>query len=362
MPKMNDPIKTITSGGRTRYRVIVDAGLVDGKRKQVCRTFDKRTDARKWLTATRAAVAEGRYAAPRKDTLQHAVDAWLTAKEGTVRPATLYDYRSGIKAYTRPLGDRPLQSLTRADIEDVVNGQYRDGKSVRTVAYSLGLLQQVLARSVEEGAIMRNPAASVQAKGKPSADPDAFTGDELARIAAHIRGDDLEHAYTLTLLGLRRSEVLGLQWADIDLKSGVLAVERSRVEKTQEVGAPKTRRGKRALPVDASLSDVLKAALKRQGAIGGYIVVDELGRPMRPERYSDAWRAMLADAGVRYLDLRAARRSAVTAMRNAGVPDHIVAAWHGHDEAVMRRHYSVAHDDRMMLAAGAMADVLRPAL
>lgn len=44
----------------------------------------------------------------------------------------------------------------------------------------------------------------------------------------------------------------------------------------------------------------------------------------------------------------------MTLMRNAGVPDHIVAAWHGHDEVVMRRTYSHAHVDKLMSAAQAL--------
>lgn len=66
----------------------------------------------------------------------------------------------------------------------------------------------------------------------------------------------------------------------------------------------------------------------------------------------------LAAAGVRDLDLRDARRSAVTAMRDAGAQDHIVAAWNGDDESVMRRHSSVAHDERMAAAGQALVRVL----
>lgn len=65
----------------------------------------------------------------------------------------------------------------------------------------------------------------------------------------------------------------------------------------------------------------------------------------------------LAAAGVRDLDLRAGR-SAVTAMRGAAAQDHIVAAWNGHDESVMRRHHSVAHEERMAAAGEALAEAL----
>jgi integrase len=69
----------------------------------------------------------------------------------------------------------------------------------------------------------------------------------------------------------------------------------------------------------------------------------------RSERWSDRWRGHCGEAGVRALTLHAARRTSVTLMRAAGVPDHVVAAWHGHDDVVMRRTYS--HPDVAGLAA-----------
>lgn len=70
-------------------------------------------------------------------------------------------------------------------------------------------------------------------------------------------------------------------------------------------------------------------ALGRTVAETDYLATDEIGRPLRPERYSDEWRALCEAAGLRPVVLHAARHSSVTAMRDRGVPDHIVAAWPG---------------------------------
>lgn len=359
MPRTNEPIKAVSAGGKTRYRVVVDAGMVNGRRKQVSGTFDTRRDAKAFLARTRADVEAGRFIGRSKDTLADQVNAWLVAKDGTVRPGTLYDYASGIKPYLEALGARPVQQITRADVEAVVSAQVAAGRAQRTVSYNLGLLRQVLDRCVEEGLVPRNVAHRVAAKGQPAAAGDAFTQSEIARIAAHIAGDELEHAYTLSLLGLRRSEVLGLTWSDVDLKAGTLSVAHTRVEKTKAIGEPKTERGRRTLPLDSGLIALLAEAKRVQGAIAGFVVLGADGQPIRPERYSDLWRAMLAAAGVRDLDLRAARRGSVTAMRDRGIPDHIVAAWHGHDERVMKAHYSVAHDERLREAGASLARVIR---
>jgi integrase len=79
-------------------------------------------------------------------------------------------------------------------------------------------------------------------------------------------------------------------------------------------------------------------------------VIDELGRPIRPEAYSDRFRAIAKQAGVPAIRLHDARHSSVTTMRERGVSDEIVAAWHGHDENVMRSTYTHTRTEAMRAA------------
>lgn len=371
MPKMNEPIQRITSRGKVRYRVTVDIGNAS-KRRQTRRTFDTMREARDFYAATKTAVKAGRHIASSKITFDALADEWLAAKELTARPNTVYGYRSGIKPAREAFGAAEVQQITRADIEDLVSAMVGGGKAKRTVEYMLGLLRQVFDRALDEDLIVKNPATRVRPAGKPSARAVAFTMDELAAVRAAIKGHDQEAGFLLTLSGLRRSEVLALRWPDIDLRDGTLSVRHSRVDvggQRTVMGEPKTERGRRVLPIDPEMLAVLRRARADQQSMyglaqvrDGFVVVDALGEPMRPEAYSDAWRALLAEHAVRYLDLRAARRSSVTLMRDRGIPDHHVAAWHGHDEAVMRRNYSVAMDDGLRAAGEALMSAFREAL
>ena len=89
------------------------------------------------------------------------------------------------------------------------------------------------------------------------------------------------------------------------------------------------------------------------------VAVDQAGRPLHPDAYSDEWLRMVKRAGVRSVTIKSARASSVTVMRLAGVPDFIVAAWHGHDEAVMAKHYSRANTDPMRKAGETYAAATR---
>jgi integrase len=82
--------------------------------------------------------------------------------------------------------------------------------------------------------------------------------------------------------------------------------------------------------------------------------VDETGGPLRPERWTILWREHCKAAGVRAVTLHAAGHSSVTAMRDAGVADHVVAAWHGHDEYIMRKVYSHAQAEGLAAAGTAL--------
>jgi len=164
---------------------------------------------------------------------------------------------------------------------------------------------------------------------------------------------------------------LGLRWSDVDLTAGVLSIKRGRVliGKRTEEGATKTKRGARELPLPSDVLSALRAMREAQAAgfgfeqvRSGYLATNAAGEPVRHQRWSDEWREHCEAAGVPVVTLHAARHSSVTAMRDAGVPDRHVAAWHGHDEAVMRRTYSHAHRERLAEAGEALTAVLGGAL
>ena len=159
----------------------------------------------------------------------------------------------------------------------------------------------------------------------------------------------------------------------MDLDKGELSITQARVSVSGHrtvTGPPKTSRGRRTLPIPDDLRAALRALSATQAAerlqLGpdwpdtGLVVLDEIGRPVRPERYSDLWRALLARAGLPAVTLHEARHSSVTAMRERGVADYIVAAWHGHDEVVMARTYSHALDAPLAAASDVLAELRKP--
>jgi integrase len=267
-------------------------------------------------------------------------------------------------------GSTPLADLRRQDVERLVHELVDAGRSQSTVAGVLRVVRAVLARALDEGSIPRNVASQVEATGRAAKERAALSGADLAKLRSYVVGDRRGACWLLSLCGLRRSEVLGLTWQDVDLSAGTITIDHAvvadaRTAKRCAPSPPKTRRGYRVLPLPPDVLTELRGLRDAQAAEHGFeqartgwLVIDERAEPYRPERWSDEWRQLCRAAGVPPVSLHAARHSSVTAMRDRGVADHLVAAWHGHDEVVMRRTYSHADADGLAAAGRALADVL----
>ncbi len=370
-------------GGRAviRYQLTVDVGVVDGKRKQLRKRYATEREARAALDAVRGDVAKGTYVHPAKVTLAEACEDWLAAKHG-LKPSTLHGHRVNLAPALAELGDVEVQKLTKRHFDDLVTalragglpsptGKSRKAWSPRSVNYMLGLLTAVLRDQMRQGHVVRNVAELVDripADPKPA---DTFTPAELQKVLKHIEGDRYAMAWQLALTGLRRGEVAGLRWSDIDLDARTLEIcsTRLRFGKHLVEGTPKSRAGRRTLPIPDHLAATLRAARALQAAdrlalgehyeASGYVVVDEAGVALSPHALTSRWARMLAAAGVRHIRLHDARHTCGTLMHLQDVPIAVISAWLGHaSKAFTMATYVHSQPEALSLAAQSFARVV----
>lgn len=375
MPRTTEPISEVevTLDGKRvrRFEVRAEAPRQHGKpRRRLKQRFTTRRGAIAWLAAVRAGTAPELQPEPLRTDFRHFAEAWLDVKKRTVRQITGYTYGGAVRIWAEHFDGKTLEEITKADVESLVTRYQDEGKGVARVSYLLMVLRQILAEAEDEELVSRNVASRVKARGRPGKARQAMSGGEVRQLRTWITEDRLEALWLLTLAGLRRSEVLGVRWADIDFDTGKLSISRARVgiggSSEVNVTEPKTRKGTRTLTLPTALLDALRRFRAVQAeelgivqARDGFIAVDEIGEPLRPEWYSDEWRRLCARAGIPVVTLHAARHTSVTLMRDLGIPDHLVAEWHGHDEVIMRRTYSHASEsglkdagDRLFEATG----------
>ena len=210
--------------------------------------------------------------------------------------------------------------------------------------------------------LVRNVARLVKPPEHTPRERDTWSKAEVRKLLTKASSDRLYVAWRLSLYGLRRGEVLGLRWSDIDLRARTLTVNQARVlvEYRVRIEEPKSRNGKRTLPLDGELVTALTALRKRQldestaaGTAyrsglarldwyqsGEYVITDQAGTPVHPEWYSDEFGRLLRRAGLRRITLHDSRHTTLTLMEHAGVPISIISKWAGHyDSAFTQKTY-----------------------
>lgn len=339
-----------------------------GQRIQRLKTFDRKLDARKWIAATLASIEAGADVAPTPTTFSELADQWMAAKAPDVRTITALGYADDLKRPRRAFGHVQLQRLTEAHIEKLARDMADAGLSHGTIGATLLRVRTVLARGVKLRLVPTNVALDVRPpkKAKPPVTRQALPAGDAATIAAHIVGSRLEGAWVLTLMGLRRSEILALQWRDVDLEAGTLHVTKGRVQigtKDTETGPTKSERGRRVLPLPAQVlaglrrTRSLRAQERMSLGLGwdelALIAVDPSQEPIRPATYSDMWLAMLAELGIARITLHGARHASVSRQLDGGVPVVQVAAFHGHSAAMVLSVYGHSSPEGQRAAAEA---------
>ena len=378
-PRDDEPIRLVSTKTRPRYRAVISTGQhPDGRRRQETKTFDTLREARDWVSETRSAVKRGTHTS--RDTLSFdgLCSRWLASKRD-VREVTRSNYTNVLKPVRTRLGQRKAQDLRRSDMEALVEwlaadgGQRGKGLSRTSIVYTMGRVHQVLAYGVTEGLLPMNVSDGVKAPRKNHGDNREFivweTGD-LLRFRGVSDTDAWAAAWRLTLSGLRRSEVLGLKWSDLDLDRGIVAVNRGRVAldgKTTVVDDPKSSASRRSVPFEQMhpgtaelLRTLAKDRLRSLNAYPetDYVVVDALGQPVRPEAYSDRFATLCQEAHVPVVRLHSTRHALAGMLHRAGVAPADAAALLGHEVTTHLAFYVKPSDNGMASAATALGSVL----
>ena len=189
---------------------------------------------------------------------------------------------------------------------------------------------------------MRNVAKLVDRIAGEAGEMRTLTERDMFRILDHECRD--RHLWTLALYGLRRGEIAGLRWANVDLKTKTVRVVENRVAVGRQIlsGTPKSKASARTLPMPDEVVDVLRAARKRQSeerlafgseyGSGEYVASDESGEPYHPIS-SRSGGAGCSTGWVERVRLHDARHSCATLMHLRQVPIAVIAAWLGHASA-----------------------------
>jgi integrase len=359
---------------------VVDIGAAGERRQTRRRGFATRKAAQAELTRILTSLEQRTYVAPKRQTVAvFLAETWLPAIEHTIKPATFESYRRNVRLHVagRPVGRRQLQDLTPSDL-NALYGQLLAGDnehrklSARSVAYIATILHRAFRDAVRWQAIVRNPAEAADPP-RPSTRTEmrTWSGAELGRFLAHVAADRLAGAWwLLATTGMRRGEVLGLRWPDVDLDAGSLRIARTLIttdvqrkgEPGMAWGTPKTAKGRRFVALDPATVAVLRQHRARQLAErlatgeayddGDLVVCLADGKPIHPKTMSYYFERETKRAELPTIRLHDLRHTHATLALRAGVHPRVVQERLGHaNVSITLDTYS--HVDLDMQAAAA---------
>lgn len=313
------------------------------------------------------------------------VSRYIDAKEQTksIEPSTISSYRDSLRYITSAFSNMPLKDLQPANAERWIAALVDEGRSSSTIGKAFRLLKQVLNSAITQGAIDKNPLALVKPpkrvnkKQGINALDEAALGDLLGKLGTLELSPITVAAYIALNTGMRRGEVCGLQWRDIDADNRVIWVRRSigLGKGGAYIKQPKTDKA-RDVVLPATLLKVLEQwKAKQQQAYAAdmaslsansYVLGDALGY-YHPDRISKDWASLTKMLGVRGTEGRRAsyhdlRHTWATLALARGADVKTVSSNLGHANAAMTLNiYASADPDAKRRAADLIEGLMNQA-
>ena len=379
----------VVKKGKSYYAVVydgVDPGTGKERRKWVS-AGPRRSDAEKLVTDLVKRRNKGASVTTEKLNLgTYLTERWLPIQESQLRKSTFDSYRRNLELHVLPvLARMPLERLTASDLDALyasllLRGRKAatrtgDGLAPKTVRSIHLVLHKALADAERKGLVIRNVAALADAPkvgARKQVEIKAWTAEQLDRFLDAIEPHRLAAAFHLdAYTGMRRGELLGLRWRDLDLDSMRLSVRQTLVSVAYEmhISDVKTGSGRRTIDIEAETVEVLRCWRElREDEAGGPVAEDSLvftkpdGSWVHPDIFSQIFDRVVERIDVPEITLHDLRHTHATLLLQAGVPVKVVCERLGHSNPGFTMSvYQHVLPGMQAEAAVAFAQVLRNA-
>jgi integrase len=325
-------------GAKCDCKPAFQAHVWDARSKQrIRKTFGSVSEAKQWRRDFGSALAKGTVKPPTKQTLDEAAEAWLAGtREGTIRnrsgdvykPGVIREYERALQRRILPrLGHLKLSEVQRHHLQDLADRMLADGADPSTIRNALMPLRGIFRRALNRGDVAVNPTTGIELPAVRGRRERIASPDEASRLLDALPAGDRALWATALYAGLRRGELQGLRWEDVDLSTGLIHVRRSWDQLEGEI-APKSIAGTRKIPIASVLRRYLIE--HKLSSSSDHVFPTAGGRPFDPgtisQRADRAWTA----GELERITLHEARHTYASLMIAAGVNAKTLSTFMGH--------------------------------
>lgn len=307
--------------------------------KRIRKTFPTLAEARAWRAETQIGVRRGMLRAPAQTIVAEAAEELVAGmRSGRVRtrsgdvykPSAIRSYEAALRDHVVPrIGRVRLGDVQRRDVQQIADDLLAEARDPSTIRNALMPLRVIFRRAVEDGDVAVNPCTHLRLPAVRGRRERIASPDEAQELLAALPELDRPIWATALYAGLRRGELMALCWADVDLASGLIRVERAYDEKAHVEIAPKSRAGRRTVPIVGALRDILVAHKASCHRADGHV----FGAGETPFQPSNLWRRAQRAwkrADLEPIGLHEARHTFASILIAAGVNAKAITTYMGH--------------------------------
>ena len=281
------------------------------------------------------------------------VEKWMTVyKAGKLKPSTIETYKKHLRAHVLPaFGKRDIARITTEDIQLFLNERKHLAK--KTLTSMRHFMGEIFKDAKEDGLVDKDPTASrrITIPSTKANEREALPLEQFREIITSLvllSPADKRMLVLMMFTGMRRGEVLGLRWEDVDTKAGLIHIRRNVTHaggNRPVIGTPKTKSGERDLPLDPF---VLEALEPMQSA--GFIFGGE--SPITMTTYNNTWRRIKRTVDLHGATAHVFRHSYLTYMAGQSTDMKTLQAIAGHSTIGMTMNRYVHAQPEKIIDAG----------
>ena len=327
-------------GKKWSYNVLIGRDPLTGKRKQKSKSgFNTKKEAEIAAAKIESEIYDGNYVEVTKATFDAVAQEYFkTVAKNKMRDSTYQNRLDNYNKRIEPvLGKRKIKDITPAQIQTIYSDWADEGLSSSYARTLHNFIASVFKYAYRVDHIKRNPIEKVDAPIPKSKDLDVWDSDEIKKFLKVARNHETFIIYYLAIYtGMRKGEILGLRWKDVDFKNNKIHVTQTLVKVNEEIKfqEPKTKGSKRQIALtSAEMLELKKHRLtKNIQSETDLVVTTSVGTPYSPRNLLRNFHMIIDEADVKKISFRDLRHTHATLLLKLGVNPKIVSERLGHSK------------------------------